>query len=730
MKAIAQWICLIAVIFLLPFSVQAAPFQDAPQDHWAYQAVTQLAAKGLVEGYPDATYKGERAASRYEMAMVVARLVAKMEQMADQLKPPPPQVTKEDLDTIRGLVNEFKNELDALGVRVTRLEDTLSSLQGRVTELERVRVHGKLEAIFANVNNNLGNQDMTRQGFGFAPIAPMEFFSSRNLVRGSALTSKGVLGVKAKLSPEWTGGGEFAAYNAVGLPNTSNYWGVTQPYLSSPFAGYGGNNLVTTLDNFWVEHTSTKTRAIVGSFWPGLETTVYSGLADPTRYTRTTNPQDVTLPVYGLNVTGPVGVWSLPSEYAVFFARMADGAYGAGTISGGFRFTSKFKNGKASLNFMRIINEPTPLGGGPVNAGIAIPDGLGHALSPFTGLGNGSFGGPGSWVVPWQVAPVATVGPQMQNTWGVSFLWDIPTANKWKIEGDYAGSSYQPVSFRTNTATGNLGRLAVSAQLRQFDLKGEYITVDPTYNPFVLGIPSNFGSGFGLNLAQVGVPLMGPPGYPTYFPGWYPLHNTNRYPHNRQGFRFDGGYTSQDDRWRLAVNFESLTQTNQTQDVANGGTRLPYGWIETYFPIAAGTGANRGVLTNFGALARYKFPSQLEVKFKYDNWRGDRSSNVAADAVGLNTNYYRLDLSYPINPKLTVSGAYSSLDVRGRYRSNTVDNTEITYSIPSLSVDYKLTKDSSVWATYGAPNLNTGAAEGLLRPYTGNEVMAGVKVSF
>lgn len=56
------------------------PFADTPANHWAYEAFTQLAAKGLIQGYPDGTFKGDRTMTRYEMAMVVARLLARIEQ--------------------------------------------------------------------------------------------------------------------------------------------------------------------------------------------------------------------------------------------------------------------------------------------------------------------------------------------------------------------------------------------------------------------------------------------------------------------------------------------------------------------------------------------------------------------------------------------------------------------------------------------------------------------------
>lgn len=51
----------------------ASPFADVPADHWAYDAIVQLAAAGLIEGYPDGTYGGARMMTRYEAAMVFAR---------------------------------------------------------------------------------------------------------------------------------------------------------------------------------------------------------------------------------------------------------------------------------------------------------------------------------------------------------------------------------------------------------------------------------------------------------------------------------------------------------------------------------------------------------------------------------------------------------------------------------------------------------------------------------
>ena len=87
----------------------ANPFSDVPAGHWAYNSVAKLAAAGVIEGYGDGTYRGDRNITRYEMAQMIAKAMAKN----------PQGVTKAELDR---LAAEFRDELDALGVRVSNLE--------------------------------------------------------------------------------------------------------------------------------------------------------------------------------------------------------------------------------------------------------------------------------------------------------------------------------------------------------------------------------------------------------------------------------------------------------------------------------------------------------------------------------------------------------------------------------------------------------------------------------
>ena len=100
----------------------ANPFEDVPADHWAYDAVAQLAADGVIEGYGDGTYRGDQEITRYEMAQMVARAMAKT------------GVNGADKAMIDRLAAEFADELNNLGVRVAALEKKVDNVKwtGRV----------------------------------------------------------------------------------------------------------------------------------------------------------------------------------------------------------------------------------------------------------------------------------------------------------------------------------------------------------------------------------------------------------------------------------------------------------------------------------------------------------------------------------------------------------------------------------------------------------------------
>ena len=81
----------------------ANPFTDVPAGHWAYDSVAELAEAGVVDGYADGSFGGDKLMTRYEMAQITARAMA----------------NGADVDA---LAAEFAEELDTMGVRVANLE--------------------------------------------------------------------------------------------------------------------------------------------------------------------------------------------------------------------------------------------------------------------------------------------------------------------------------------------------------------------------------------------------------------------------------------------------------------------------------------------------------------------------------------------------------------------------------------------------------------------------------
>lgn len=113
---------LAVALFAVPAFAAAAtnPFMDVPANHWAYDAISQLASRGVISGYPDGSFKGPQPATRYEMASIVARALAKVDME---------KASKPDVEMLKKLIVEFKDELDALGVKTDKLDSRLGVME-------------------------------------------------------------------------------------------------------------------------------------------------------------------------------------------------------------------------------------------------------------------------------------------------------------------------------------------------------------------------------------------------------------------------------------------------------------------------------------------------------------------------------------------------------------------------------------------------------------------------
>ena len=108
----------------------ANPFSDVPAGHWAYDSISKLAAAGVIDGYGDGTFGGDKLMTRYEMAQIVAKAMAKGA-------------------SVEKLAAEFADELDNLGVRVANLEK----------KADNVKITGEVRFRYVNQDGAMAKYD-------------------------------------------------------------------------------------------------------------------------------------------------------------------------------------------------------------------------------------------------------------------------------------------------------------------------------------------------------------------------------------------------------------------------------------------------------------------------------------------------------------------------------------------------------------------------------------------
>lgn len=113
----------------------ANPFTDVSSDDWAYQAVASLSDEGVIDGYPDGTFRGDKHVTRYEIAQIVARLMAKEDTL-----------NASQQETLAKLSSQYADELKDLGVRIAELEKKRGATD-LITEL-RVQSIDRYDNVF------------------------------------------------------------------------------------------------------------------------------------------------------------------------------------------------------------------------------------------------------------------------------------------------------------------------------------------------------------------------------------------------------------------------------------------------------------------------------------------------------------------------------------------------------------------------------------------------------
>ncbi|MFA6448158.1 MAG: S-layer homology domain-containing protein [bacterium] len=170
----------------------SATLVDVPSGHWAEDAVTKLINAGLIEGYPDGTFKGDRPMTRYEYAMVVERLMAKLDKSycaKDECGAPgapaaavagkcdcpagaagvDPAQLEEIKSIVKKLAAEFKDELAALKVKVDENSVKIADLENKVNNasIGKMQVKGSIRQRIDVPGTDLSNSDFANRYYKY-----------------------------------------------------------------------------------------------------------------------------------------------------------------------------------------------------------------------------------------------------------------------------------------------------------------------------------------------------------------------------------------------------------------------------------------------------------------------------------------------------------------------------------------------------------------------------------
>jgi hypothetical protein len=148
----------------------ASRFRDVSPNDWAFQALDDLIRRyDCLVGYPDGTFRGNRPLTRYEFAAGLNACLNQIERLIAAATAD--FVTREDLETLRALLQEFEVELIALGTRVDSIEARTAFLEDHQFSTT-TKLRGEVIFNLADVFTDLDQQfDTNRDGIGDARYA-------------------------------------------------------------------------------------------------------------------------------------------------------------------------------------------------------------------------------------------------------------------------------------------------------------------------------------------------------------------------------------------------------------------------------------------------------------------------------------------------------------------------------------------------------------------------------
>ena len=203
-------VLVLALVLAFALPVLANPFVDVPLNHWAYDSVQSLAAKGVIVGYPDGTFGGGKSLTRYEFAEATAKALAYVEGMDF--------AAADDVAILERLAVEFADELASLGVTVDDLKASLGANTEAIAALaESVET---LETFFEPVVIT-GDFTATYTDKYMAYDTAEGNYAKNPAYTGSTLTDSTELNLVATINEKTTAGITFTANDTIGADDVT-----------------------------------------------------------------------------------------------------------------------------------------------------------------------------------------------------------------------------------------------------------------------------------------------------------------------------------------------------------------------------------------------------------------------------------------------------------------------------------------------------------------------------
>lgn len=230
------WLLVLAAALVVPAlaalpasALTSAELRDVPPNHWSYKAIQQLVDRyGVMGGFPDATFRGDKNLTRYELAAALLKVMQRIDAAAVGRAPAPVpgrppaaplSVSPTDQAALKALRTEFANELARMDEQLQKHDELLKTLEGKLKNVSNVKVGGSINTMFADETLDVGKDRSApymTTGFGLSLSGDLSATSRFSASLGGTLKASG-----AGDRPGVLGGGPGAVDNMIRLNGAS-----------------------------------------------------------------------------------------------------------------------------------------------------------------------------------------------------------------------------------------------------------------------------------------------------------------------------------------------------------------------------------------------------------------------------------------------------------------------------------------------------------------------------